>query len=117
MYSRYAAFAKVFRGREFFDKSTGNAIPKFMIFATYFQSEYTTDGEEVRFISMDKQAKFDQIVVEYCGNLVYVNRHPYYGIRDISGWDNGIIKNSGTFFMRAHPNQTIVKLKDAEGIV
>lgn len=117
MYSRYAAFAKVFRGREFFDRVTGNSVPKFMVFATYFQSEYTTDGDDITFLTPDKQAKFDQIAVEYDGKLVCVNRHPHYGLRDANGWENGMIKNVSAFFMKSHPNQSIVRIKDAEGML
>lgn len=108
MTTRFYAFSNVFRGYQFYDKETGGALPKWQVFVTYFQGWYPNEGQSVDFLSEAKRSRFDQIVQEYQGRLVPVNRHPYYAIRDTPGWDRGVIRDPESYFERPHPSQDIL---------
>lgn len=117
MFSRYHAFAQLFRGYRFFDIKTGEALSKHEVFATYFRSQYTTDGESLEFLNDYAKARFDLLVMQYQGKLTKVNRHNHYAIMDSPGWKDGMIINIDTFFTRPNPKQSVVIMKNAEGIV
>jgi len=110
--TRFFVFANRFRGYQFFNKKTGEMVPKWQIFITYFRSEYTTDEGKVEFINEDKRAKFDQIVLDHEGLLYPVNRHPHYSMRNTPGWKGGVIKNLDCFFERSHPTQDVLRKKE-----
>ena len=105
-------------GYQFYNKQTGDMIPKYEIFATYFRGQYTTDGQTIEPLTPSLGAKFDQIALEYQGKIVKVNRHPHYAIRDQRGWKDGRIECPKTFFIKSGaPGAELAQLKDMEGTV
>ena len=116
-YSRYHLFGMVFRGYAFFNKATGETLPKHEVFATYFQSEYATDGLTLNYASDEKQAKFDQIVLMIGGKLQRTGLHPLYDIRNQKGWKNGAIENKDTFFMKDSLSREEIFMKNVAGEV
>lgn len=117
MFSRYHLFGSVFRGYAFINKSTGETLPKHEVFSTYFRSEYATDGVSLEYVSEEKQAKFDQIVLRINGKITPAGRHPLYDIRNQKGWHDGCIINKDTFFMKDSLSREEIRMKNTEGEV
>lgn len=119
--TRFFNFTKRFRGYQFFEKKTGDMVPKFMIFATYFKSWYACDGPELEFIDEEQQARFDMICREYIRvedrqmkdgtiardvhipTIIPMGIHPLYGIRETPGWRRGEIVDKDLIFEKSNP--------------
>ncbi len=115
-FTRYHSFNRAFLGYKFFNKHTMETIPKFEIFATYFQTVYPNDGV-CKFVSPEANQRFDLIVKTLNGQVIRMHQHPYIDLRDSNGWKNGVIENPLTFFTKSNPTQDVISEQNKEGIV